>query len=266
MALRFETNGEKQRTPAGRKRAKNLSFYAALVLCAGAIVLTALTRPDDTASQPEPLSEISSGYDSDSFFDASVPSEEALSDSWSTIDLTLSSSDTAVAPATVPTTATTTAPQRAPGTEPSATTSAAVPASAPLRFRMPADGGITSRFSGDELIFCATMCDWRVHNGVDIAGQAGGEVLACADGIVENFVEDMLYGNTAIIRHADDSVMYYCGLSDTQMVSAGLQVHAGDVIGYIGEVPCEMADGPHIHLSLMKDGQFIDPASVLPAA
>ena len=107
------------------------------------------------------------------------------------------------------------------------------------------------------------MCDWRVHNGVDITGEAGAEVRACADGIVENFAADMLYGNTAIIRHADDSILYYSGLSDTKMVSAGLEVHAGDVIGYIGEVPCELEDGPHIHLTMVKDGKFIDPAPLL---
>ena len=53
--------------------------------------------------------------------------------------------------------------------------------------------------------------------------------------------------------------MYYCGLSSTCMVSPGMRVSAGDVIGYVGEVPCEAADGSHIHIALMKDGQFTDP-------
>ena len=29
-------------------------------------------------------------------------------------------------------------------------------------------------FSGDELVFNDTMKDWRTHNGMDLAGAAGG--------------------------------------------------------------------------------------------
>jgi len=268
MALRFENNGEKQRTPA-KKRSRNISFYAALVLCVGAIVLTVIANPRDSGTD---RGELPVGTDTgleqsaDSLFDDSIEAEEAFADTWYVSDMTVSAADVSVE---VQTTTASTRPARLPSTTPTTSTSAttaAVPASAKLSFGMPTDGIVTSGFSGSELIFCATMCDWRVHNGVDISGQVGDEVKACADGVVEGFVEDMLYGNTAIVRHADDSVMYYCGLNDTQMVSKGLNVAAGDVIGYIGEVPCELADGPHVHLALMKDGEFIDPATVLPAA
>ena len=271
MALRFENNGERQRTPARKKRTRNISFYAALVLCAGAVVLTAVTNRADNGSDPvsESLTESAYSQNADSFFDSQQASGETQTDTWYVSDMAVSPTDTVPGSSpeiqpVVQTTTSTTLPPRMPGTTPIAASvpTEAVPASAPVRFRLPVDGGVTTGFSGDELIFCATMCDWRVHNGMDIAGQSGAEVLACADGIVEGFVEDMLYGNTAIIRHADDSVLYYCGLSSTQMVSSGLQVHAGDVVGYIGEVPCELDDGPHVHLALMKDGQFIDPASV----
>lgn len=270
MALKFEHNGEKQRTPARRKRSRNISFYAAVVLCVGAVVLTAIINPSDTSTEstPDAITEASSGQSAEPFPDEQPAAGDILSEAWYVGNMTVSSAD--VQPMAQTTTAITTAPSRAPSTTlttaSTSATSAAVPASASLRFAMPSTGSITCGFSGDELVFCATMCDWRVHNGVDISGSDGEEVHACADGIVEGFVEDMLYGNTAIIRHADDSVMYYCGLSDTQMVSAGLHVTAGDVIGYIGEVPSEMEDGPHIHLALMKDGQFIDPATVLSAS
>ena len=230
-------------------------------------MLTALVKPNDGGTDAtagttnQPSSGQSAAEQADSPAVGSI-----LDEAWYVSDLTVSPVD--VQPA-VQTTTTTTAAPRLPSTTLTAsttTTLAAVPASATIRFAMPTGGSVTCGFSGDELVFSATMCDWRVHNGVDISGEPGEEVRACADGTVEGFVEDMLYGNTAIIRHADDSVMYYCGLDDTQMVSAGLIVKAGDVIGYIGEVPCELADGAHIHLALMKDGQFIDPATVLPVS
>ncbi len=271
MALKFEHNGEKQRTPAGKKRTRNISFYAALVLCAGAVTLTAITsRTDHGAETPKDIhAETGSFQDLDEVYDSVIISGDPQTDTWQVSQPAVSPADTHpdyvpdIQPAVQTTTST--APLRTSDitltTAPFPTE--AVPASAPLRFRMPSDGSITSGFSGDELIFCATMCDWRVHNGIDISGELKDEVRACADGIVEGFVEDMLYGNTAIVRHADDSVLYYCGLDDTQMVSTGLQVKAGDLIGYIGQIPCELDDGPHIHLSLMKDGQFIDPATIL---
>lgn len=264
MALRFENNGEKQRTPARKKRSRNISFYAALVLCAGAIVLTALVRPNDSGDETDTdlLSQPISGQSAPEY-DSSPAVGEIMDEAWYVSEMTVSPVD--VQPA-VQTTTTAAEPIGQSSTTLTASTSAtlaAVPASAPIRFAMPTGGSMTCGFSGEDLVFSATMCDWRVHNGVDISGQPGEEVRACADGTVEGFVEDMLYGNTAIIRHADDSVMYYCGLDDTQMVSAGLIVKAGDVIGYIGEVPCELADGAHVHLALMKDGQFIDPTTVL---
>lgn len=135
----------------------------------------------------------------------------------------------------------------------------AVTAVKTISYRMPLDGDVIKDYSGDELVYCSTMCDWRVHQGVDIGGTLDCEVYAAADGVVVDFVEDMLYGYTAIIRQSDDSMLYYCGLSSVPKVTAGLEVHAGDVIGYLGIVPSEANDPPHLHLSMMKDGSFVDP-------
>ncbi len=262
MALRIDSS-EKKRTSSGKKSGRNLSFYAAIVLCLGAVVLTVITNRADSG---KPESEaLTSGQSSRLPFDDVPTVDETLTESWLVSDVSVTSAAD-VRPAAATTTSPTepTSPSRANITEmTSPVFPEAVPASAPVSFRMPVGGSVSSGFSGDELVFCATMCDWRVHNGIDITGEAGAEVIACADGIVENFAADILYGNTAIVRHADDSIMYYCGLSDAKMVSAGLEIHAGDVIGYIGEVPCELEDGPHIHLAMVKDGKFIDPAPLL---
>jgi len=263
MSLRFDNSGEKKRPSPKKKNKRSLSFYAAILLCVGAVALTVVTNRADSGS-PAAEDALSSGQSSSLPFDDLPTVDETLADSWLISDVTVSPAD--AQPAAVTTTTTSAAPSTQPSrmniTE-APSVPEVVPASAPISFRMTTGGSVTSGYSGDELIFCATMCDWRVHNGIDISGEAGAEVRACADGIVENFAADIIYGNTAIVRHADDSIMYYCGLSDTQMVSAGLEVHAGDVIGYIGEVPCELEDGPHIHLAMVRDGKFIDPAPLL---
>ena len=135
----------------------------------------------------------------------------------------------------------------------------AVTAAKTISYRMPIDGDILKEYSGDELVYCSTMCDWRVHQGVDISGTLDCEVYAAADGVVVDFVEDMLYGYTAIIEHDDGSMLYYCGLSSVPKVTSGLVVKAGDVIGYLGVVPSEAGDPVHLHLAMMKDGSFVDP-------
>ncbi len=135
----------------------------------------------------------------------------------------------------------------------------AVAVAAKIRFNMPLTGTVMKDFSGENLVYCPTMCDWRVHQGVDITGEADCEVRAAADGIVVDFVEDMLYGYTAIIRQEDESMLYYCGLTSVPSVTAGLEVHAGDVIGHLGVVPCEASDPPHLHLAIMRNGVFSDP-------
>ncbi len=261
MALEFERNGRKKPAPAKKKRSRNLSFYAAVVLCAGAVALTVAANSSHGDKQETTGTQQTAQTQSS---DLTETVDRFLSEEWPVAE---DEEPAEIQPAAVTTTTAepapvTTAPSRLAVTDP-ADSEEAVAAAAPLRFSMPGSGAVTSGFSGDELVFCATMGDWRIHNGIDISGSAGDQVLACADGIVEDFAADMLYGNTAVIRHADDSVIYYSGLSDTQMVSAGLHVKAGDVIGYIGEVPCELEDGPHIHLTMVKDGKFIDPAPLL---
>ncbi len=260
MSIQIENNGEKKRTRTKKKTKRGLSFYAAVILCVGAAALSVLVNRTDASrsSGTQPPADQSTALPFDQF-----PSvDETLLDSSPVLETTPSQTDVRPAAVTTSPDPTTVASQMN-VTQPTTIPTDAVPASADIRFRMPTGGSVVSGYSGDELVFCATMCDWRVHNGIDISGTAGEEVLACAGGIVEGFAADILYGNTAIIRLPDDSVMYYCGLSDTQMVSAGLQVNAGDVIGYIGEVPSELEDGPHIHLAMIKDGKFIDPAPLL---
>lgn len=128
----------------------------------------------------------------------------------------------------------------------------------------PVNGNIIKPYSGTELVFCSTFGDWRVHEGTDIAADPGSEVHAAAAGVVMDFVEDPLYGYSVVINQDDDAFMYYCGLSSTCMVSSGVRVETGDVIGYVGEVPCEAGDGSHIHVAMMKDGRFVDPGKYFP--
>ena len=125
----------------------------------------------------------------------------------------------------------------------------------------PLGDSISVPFSGDALVFSETMQDWRAHTGVDIAGNKGDAVKACAGGIVEDVSGEGLYGLTVTVSHGELTVSY-CGL-DTVSVKKGDTVTIGGTLGTLGTVPCEEKEDPHLHLEVARSGERIDPADLL---
>lgn len=130
-------------------------------------------------------------------------------------------------------------------------------------FILPVQGGkIYARFSGDELVYNRTMDDWRTHNGADIYAQKGDAVNAGADGTVKKIYCDDMLGNTVVIEHNGFEAKYR-GLSKNILVAQGASVYQGQPIGTVDEVPLEVNDESHIHLEIIKDGQNVNPDSIL---
>lgn len=257
----------------GRRKGKNTGFMAAIGLCVAAVCLAAAATAINNNLGKKPQDDYMSGYISESTdgtwlgveedgTEADVSVDEQLEDvSLSEgADDFLAEGEEVSAEAEEPEAEEVSAP--AVDTVPlDFAEEDAVSVSANISYRMPIHGDVSKTYSGDELVYCATMCDWRVHQGIDINGKPNSEVYAAADGVVVDFIEDVLFGYTAIIRQADETMLYYCGLTSEPMVTKGLEVHAGDVIGYLGVVPCEAEEPPHLHLALMKDGTFVNPAA-----
>lgn len=124
------------------------------------------------------------------------------------------------------------------------------------------NGEIQKIFSPDELIESKTTSDWRTHNGIDISASEGTPVLAITSGTVVSVTKDNMLGNIICINHIGGYTAYYCGVSDTTVVSEGSVVSAGDTIGYVASVPCEMLDESHLHLAVTLDDEYIDPSSL----
>ena len=130
--------------------------------------------------------------------------------------------------------------------------------------RKPVDGEIINNFSGDELVFSNTMRDWRVHRGVDIAAPLGTQVRAAAAGVVEQvYVDDML-GVVVVIGHGNGLHTLYASLQSEEFISVGTRIQAGEIIGGVGGTAVsEIADGPHLHFEVHRNGTQIDPLSML---
>lgn len=129
----------------------------------------------------------------------------------------------------------------------------------------PVIGTVEMAYSVDALVYNETMGDWRTHDGVDIAAEAGTYVRAAANGTVAEVYEDVLYGTTVVIEHGAGLVSYYANLQAEPVVKAGDTVLAGDIIGAVGDTAlCETAQAAHLHFAMSLNNESIDPGTYLP--
>ena len=125
----------------------------------------------------------------------------------------------------------------------------------------PLDGTTVTVFSMTELLYDPTMADWRPHDGIDVQADEGAAVKTAAAGTVQSVTNDELMGTTVVIQHGGGYTTQYSCLKKDPPVQEGDQVAAGDVIGLVGSTAAaEGSMGPHLHFSVSKDGQGIEPA------
>ncbi len=134
----------------------------------------------------------------------------------------------------------------------------------PIKTTMPVSGNTVAQYAMDCLSYNPTTRDWRVHNGIDIAAEAGTTVCAAADGTVYTAYEDDTMGTTVVIRHDNGYVTKYSSLGKQLSVSPGDTVKMGDAIGVIGNTALlESAVGDHVHFSVTHNDAPMDPMAFL---
>ena len=150
------------------------------------------------------------------------------------------------------------------GTTPAESTAATEPTAGKLKTCSPVQGEVLSPYAMEVLSYNQTTRDWRTHNGIDLAAPAGTDVLAAADGEVYTVYEDDRMGTTVVIRHSGGYTTRYCSLATEVAVSAGQEVSMGQAIGTVGTTALmENALGDHVHFSVTKDDEPVDPAAFL---
>lgn len=134
----------------------------------------------------------------------------------------------------------------------------------PLKTASPLEGETAAAFAMDALAYNPTTRDWRTHNGVDIAAEAGMEVKAAAAGTVYSVYTDDQMGTTVVIRHTGGYTTTYASLAEDPLVAAGDEVKLGQTIGAVGQSALlESAIGDHLHFAVNKDGESVDPMEFL---
>lgn len=114
----------------------------------------------------------------------------------------------------------------------------------------------------EEVVYNATMGDYRVHTGVDFSANTGDSVEAMCDGEVESIYKDSMYGYVVKITNGNFSVMY-CGMDKDVRCYEGETISRGDVIGRVGEIPCESKDETHLHIEVCVGDKTIDPLLII---
>ena len=137
------------------------------------------------------------------------------------------------------------------------------PAKEEIVFSLPLQTKTGKDFSMGIPVFSATMNDYRTHNGVDFTADPGTPVCAVARGKVTRVVNDSLFGNTVTVDHGGGIMSTVSGLANEGLIREGENVNNETVLGVVGEIPVEAADGSHIHLEIRVNGVLQDPLDVM---
>lgn len=119
--------------------------------------------------------------------------------------------------------------------------------------------------------------DNSFHKGIDLgqAGIAGAAIVAIADGVVVTAKNGCThnvgknyscgcgggYGNYVTIAHSDGTYSSLYAHCESICVSSGQYVTQGQTIGYVGTTG--YSTGNHLHFEVHKNGNTVDPLSVV---
>jgi murein DD-endopeptidase MepM/ murein hydrolase activator NlpD len=247
----------------------SMGFYIALLVCvvaAGVVGYFALLRTDKTPD-PIPTADVDPGPVQSVTAPDPEPAEPVIDNvpiivEQPTVQPIIEPEDEVSAPAPAPAEAETEPPavtDEVPVMEP-----APIEAAEPMVVVSPLAGDAVAVFSVDQLIYDATLGDWRTHDGIDIQAAAGTAVVSAAAGVILSVEEDNRMGTTITIDHRNGYVTTYASLQPETAVLAGDEIAAGAIIGAAGNTSVTEAGlGAHLHFAVSKDGEPMDPMEFL---
>lgn len=125
---------------------------------------------------------------------------------------------------------------------------------------------VTSGYGGRNAVKTSKGYSSTNHDGIDIGGTGGNLNGQAADSIgggkvAEVGYDENGYGNYVVVDHGNGYTSLY-GHLQKATVKQGDTVSAGQQVGVIGSTGSSSA--PHLHLRVHKNGQSIDPRTVIP--
>ena len=94
------------------------------------------------------------------------------------------------------------------------------------------------------------------HDGIDIAAPIGTPIVAPKDGTVLATGTSHSFGKYLRMSHPNGYISFMAHLHGVT-VGEGDTVRQGERVAYSGNTG--RSTGPHLHFSLFRDGQYVDP-------
>ncbi len=104
---------------------------------------------------------------------------------------------------------------------------------------------------------------WRKHNGTDMAGPLGTNIVATGDGVVVFAGRQSGYGRLIKVRHKQGFETYYAHLNRVY-VKKGQKVSRGDKIGAMGN--SGRSTGVHLHYEIRIGGNPVNAMKYIKAS
>ncbi|WAL62742.1 M23 family metallopeptidase [Thermocoleostomius sinensis] len=101
---------------------------------------------------------------------------------------------------------------------------------------------------------------YEFHRGIDFVAAYGSPVYATASGRVSKAEWESGFGNYIIVDHGYGYETLYAHLSEIK-VNTGARIDRHQVLGYLGNTG--RSSGPHLHYSVFRNGQVVDPKKYL---
>ncbi|HJR64223.1 MAG TPA: M23 family metallopeptidase [Gemmatimonadaceae bacterium] len=100
----------------------------------------------------------------------------------------------------------------------------------------------------------------RRHQGIDIFAPRGTPALAVSTGFVRRVGTNSLGGNVVWVWDESRGHSYYYAHLDSQAVTFGERVRAGDTLGFVGNTGNARSTAPHLHFGIYAPGEGpVDP-------
>lgn len=98
------------------------------------------------------------------------------------------------------------------------------------------------------------------HSGLDLSAKAGTPIFAMLPGEVIHVGYDSRSGNYIKLQHGSFTISY-CHLICKPSIPIGSKIFPGQIVAHVGSTG--RSTGPHLHITLKRNGRVLDPAILL---
>jgi murein DD-endopeptidase MepM/ murein hydrolase activator NlpD len=107
----------------------------------------------------------------------------------------------------------------------------------------------------------------RVHKGIDIFAARGTQIVAAADGIL-SFIGDQPKGGHCLWLTTEAGTSFYYAHLDRWApgLYEGMEVQAGDLLGFVGNTGNARHTPSHLHFGINQNDEMVNPYPLLARA